>query len=303
MDISKPICPRCAYDLSGIVESWKNACPLAGTCSECGLTYTWRDVISGPLRLPRWSFEHATPNRLVPTFFATLWRILFPTRLWRSIRLEMRIEPRRLMALVIFGALAWRCLGAAVLGTPAYLVGQMQMVTRYYQTSDLVTDLAWPYTDIGNWWRRDGQIVSPWLLISVLTVLATPLAFYLLPVSLRRAKVSARHIARVQCYSLASLPWTIGMWTIVGTALFFAWAFDIDIPYFSRWVYDQTINIPIGLATLLWTIGVLVRFWGAAVRHYLRLDHARAVAAAMVCVAGLVSALLVTVAAGPGLFL
>ena len=44
----KTSCPRCGYDLAGVVESWNHAeslsCPLNGTCSECGLGFEWADV-------------------------------------------------------------------------------------------------------------------------------------------------------------------------------------------------------------------------------------------------------------------
>ena len=57
-----------------------------------------------------------------------------------------------------------------------------------------------------------------------------------------------------------------------------------------------------GIVSLVWTVAVLLWFWGAAVRHYLRLDHPLAVAAVMICVAGLSAAIGVTLMFGHRLF-
>ncbi|MCC7388428.1 MAG: hypothetical protein IT431_06630 [Phycisphaerales bacterium] len=304
MDTHKPICPRCAYDLSGIVESWKDTCPLAGTCSECGLTVAWRDVIAGPLRLPRWSFEHATSNRVVPAFFCTLGMVLVPTRLWRGLRLEMRFAHHRLMLLVLFGMLATKCLGLLLLGGSVVAIAFANGgFSGFYSPGEVAAKLLWPYKDFGGWWH-DGYLVSPWVAISTLTVILTPLAFRLLPFSLRRARVSARHIMRVQCYSLALLPWTIGMWSFLGVVYLLDWELGVEVPILSELFYgiSRDSSPMLGIVSLVWTVAVLLWFWAAAVRHYLRLDHPLAVAAAMTCVAGLSAAIGVTLMFGHGLF-
>lgn len=49
-----PRCPRCGYDQSGEVQTWRSACPLHGRCPECGLEFRWRYVLHaraiGPTR-------------------------------------------------------------------------------------------------------------------------------------------------------------------------------------------------------------------------------------------------------------
>ena len=53
-----PECPRCGYDLRGITESWRNACPVDGRCAECGLEFAWRDVFAGDAMAPSWCVEY-----------------------------------------------------------------------------------------------------------------------------------------------------------------------------------------------------------------------------------------------------
>lgn len=48
----EPKCPKCQYDLSGVVSSWKTACPLEGVCSECGTKLHWNAVMTAPLHSP-----------------------------------------------------------------------------------------------------------------------------------------------------------------------------------------------------------------------------------------------------------
>ncbi len=37
-------CPRCDYDLRGLASTWRDRCPLASVCSECGLLVEWSEV-------------------------------------------------------------------------------------------------------------------------------------------------------------------------------------------------------------------------------------------------------------------
>ena len=65
-----PRCPRCGYDLRGVVTTWADACPLESTCSECGLFFAWSEVI-GPLApRPGWCVEFAA------TWWGVPWRAI-----------------------------------------------------------------------------------------------------------------------------------------------------------------------------------------------------------------------------------
>lgn len=39
------VCPRCGYDLHGTIDTWTDACPLTGVCSECGLEFIWSEIL------------------------------------------------------------------------------------------------------------------------------------------------------------------------------------------------------------------------------------------------------------------
>jgi hypothetical protein len=93
-------CPRCGHDLRGVVASWREACPLTGICTECGLELEWADVLSARLSLPRWSVEgcrglHSWIKRLGPQLFMATVR---PRLLLRRIRMEHAFRPLPLVA-------------------------------------------------------------------------------------------------------------------------------------------------------------------------------------------------------------
>lgn len=47
-------CPRCGYDLRGTIATWMQQCPLEGQCTECGLRFEWRELMSVRFLMPRW---------------------------------------------------------------------------------------------------------------------------------------------------------------------------------------------------------------------------------------------------------
>ena len=59
-------CPRCGYDLRGVVATWAEACPLQSTCSECGLALEWSEVVGARARRPGWCVEFAPRGVGVP---------------------------------------------------------------------------------------------------------------------------------------------------------------------------------------------------------------------------------------------
>jgi hypothetical protein len=305
VDTHKPICPRCAYDLSGIVESWKDTCPLAGTCSECGLEFTWHAVLRGHLRLPAWSFEHAPPGRRFGSFFKTFFITLMPRRLWRGIRLEMQIRPGRLILFALLGFLSLRLLAVVTLQAP-WLLAQGLLGGRYSQLPDdpwlIARDLAWPYP---SWYAYSGPgtIVAPWVLGGILICLFLPLTFFLLPISLRRAKVRPAHIARITAYNLAFLPLMIGVFPL----LMGAWLLLCALTYWEvvdilGWGWPESTEPAFGVASIIWTLALVWRFWKPATRDYLRLNGPTGVVAAMLTIATLASAVIVVLLYGPDLF-
>ena len=82
---AQPACPDCGYDLSGVAASWADACPLSGTCSECGAALIWSDVMNAPDRTLPWFVEHPAPGRR-PGLFLRSWATwaltLIPWAFW-----------------------------------------------------------------------------------------------------------------------------------------------------------------------------------------------------------------------------
>jgi hypothetical protein len=107
-------CPRCGHEVGGLLSVWTDACPLHGTCSECGLTFAWSELLRGQLHLDRWLFENAPRWFAVVAYPITLIAALVPWSLWRRVRMTHPIRAARcavlastpialLVAAVIFG--------------------------------------------------------------------------------------------------------------------------------------------------------------------------------------------------------
>ena len=81
-------CPRCGYDLHGLVKSWKHECPLSGVCSECGLEFEWGELLSPYHTVARWCVEYSHGWGFVGSSFKTLLLILLsPARFWRELKM------------------------------------------------------------------------------------------------------------------------------------------------------------------------------------------------------------------------
>jgi hypothetical protein len=285
-----------------VVESWSGLCPLDGRCSECGLGFDWRDVLSPKRRLPRWSFEHAPRSRCVPSFFATLRRAAIPPHLWGSIRMEMEIVPARLRAFTLLSIALFKLTGLTLLGTALVITWYLNPAgwnapTRLEQAYLVL----WPYREYGPA-RFEGYILSPWLLIALLTGLLVPFAFFTLPVSLRRARVRRAHIARIQAYALAMLAAAIGFWSLAHTVLIIVRIYDHMLLWELDLAYVDEAAPKVGAATVVLVTTWLLWNWHVAVRRYLRLQHSFAVAIAMVSIASLVAFIIVVMIYGHSLF-
>lgn len=107
-------CPRCGHDLRGPQAGWREACPLAGRCPDCGLDFAWGDLLSGRMHYPRWCVEGARSPlnwglRAGPQLAVATFR---PRMLLGRLRLEHRIRPLRLAGafagfLVLLAVAGW----------------------------------------------------------------------------------------------------------------------------------------------------------------------------------------------------
>lgn len=94
---SQPRCPRCGYDLRGVIESWIELCPMTGRCSECGLEFVWSEVLHPEKYEPQWCVEFVGRWRqLLRAGAATWFRSFFPRRFFSTLKMSMRIRWWRL---------------------------------------------------------------------------------------------------------------------------------------------------------------------------------------------------------------
>ena len=95
-------CPRCGYDLRGVVGAWESSCPLEGVCSECGLAVRWAEVLRPEKFAPWWCVESVPRLRAVPlSASATMLRSFRPWTFWRELKMSQRIRWGRLGMYVV----------------------------------------------------------------------------------------------------------------------------------------------------------------------------------------------------------
>jgi hypothetical protein len=296
-DRPPPSCPRCDYDLAGEVATWTQQCPLTSRCPECGLDVRWTSVYRA-VTPPPWSVEHAEP-RAVNVLRAALRSAavaFIPGVLWQRLTLGMRVEPRRLVLMLVLWCVVGYLLAVGMMIGFEYLAH----LADYHAYAEMVASSggAWgtpqytpfsvtaeplrtlfPFFRIGG-----GSGITPQpALLALLFVLSVPGALVLLPFSLRHAKVSPRHLVRLVAY------WSV--W-ILPALVFPAWTYALirtveSLGVLSRYrlgrsnpsvaiTIAQSINALESHSTLLATgiVFLLIAwFWRQACRHYLRLPR------------------------------
>lgn len=289
---STPICSRCGYDLSGIPPTWTESCPLQGTCSECGLGFAWADIHDPEHFAPKWSFEHATTRR-VQRFLATTLVAFRPARLWRSMTMDAPFMFNRLgLYAALLLVLAYLVTAAASWGIMRTYTGPAPMLA--IELEMIVNALIWPIPSQGT----ARFMVAPMTGATVallLWCLLIPIPFLVLARSFAAAKCRRAHLFRawalflpiacaIPCVSalfwtLQILAWSWSSW--ISNALYFVaiWSYLLVIPLFA-WI---------------------VRWWLLFVRHYLRLDHPKAVASLMILTSFLLAVAIVIWVPGNGL--
>jgi hypothetical protein len=95
-------CPRCGYSQRGLIESWQDTCPVRGTCAECGLSFSFSEVLRPELHEPRWCVEYTARRHWwpLPPLLPTLLRTLRPWRFWRSMKMSHAVRPGRLLVFI-----------------------------------------------------------------------------------------------------------------------------------------------------------------------------------------------------------
>ncbi len=310
---SAPECPRCAYDLSGLVASWGDCCPLQGLCSECGLEFEWRYVLNPSFNVPRWSYEHA--RLMSPIRWAgTMKRALWPPGFWASLRLEHRVRVGRLLASIVAvlllvhvtvaGTAVWQLYmagaaalpstrGTFVLPNPPRRVQQHPTVMRIFGES-IVDAALWPYRPrlylygpggSPMWGGVASPVLGVWALFIAGFWVAVAPGFLALGETMRRCRVRKAHLVRGVAYSMAGPLLVLGA-AMVGAAI-------APAPRMAgKRLLDvgETIHTGAVAAACVW----LCLYWTVFVVRYLRLTHAWWVAASMLVIGGLFAMLVTT---------
>jgi hypothetical protein len=276
-----PSCPRCGYDLSGAIAAWpRDSCPVSGICSECGLRILWRDVLN-PVYAANNLFFETVRRGYARAFFNTWWRAIRPWRLWAWAQMQFPLHPRRLAVFAVLTlGLEW-VIGS--LSLFAILMVSMRGWGPYLSTAREILPVAiWPVCSGESSWPHVDDCFPPWIISTLTWILLTPFAFRLVPQTLRKAKVRRIHIVRVAAYSLLGLPLLVYSVALIHLGLM---RFGLGV-----WDRDWTNSLWLHLALCgAW----LFACWQSAAKHYLRLEHPRAVAAALITLSGL---LVITVA-------
>jgi hypothetical protein len=300
-------CPRCGYDLRGMVATWEDRCPLEGVCSECGLSLRWGEVLMPEKFEPPWCVEFTPRRRGIPrASVATVLRSVRPWAFWRRVKMSHRIRGMRLAAHILLllaglyvlfivsqGARAWDQWWERT-HDPTFStsdVGGMKLVIHAILLPFSDRSLgAVTYTRLRRWPQRSPLIRSYWapdefaaswtsyeplLLFCGVFFAVCPLVFAALPVSRRRAKVRWGHIMRISAHGGSYLAIAVGFILVMGTLR----RLEIS-PWWSRNVL-AALEVPVAIV-LCAALGL---WWAAAIRRYLRMEHGWGVIAAVVTTA------------------
>ncbi|TVQ52087.1 MAG: hypothetical protein EA377_11055 [Phycisphaerales bacterium] len=292
--VAEPRCPRCGYQQRGIIETWREQCPLEGRCTECGLLFQWSDVLIE--RLPRWNNEYGTwqtyPRRTVRTIVLSF----RPWKFWSGLQMHHEIQPKRLLLYpVVLALVSYLAIGIGTgIGLVLTMIAHAQdgITIQFPQALFAVlhavvlpfSDHSYNFLSAPQWMWLTGEsaaVISRRLLsagplsISLLFACAHVMAaacFALLPPSRRKAKVRWAHIVRAAVYGLGLIPigiflvLLIGLLTLVG---------DLIIGGVSDWWWSR--RGPTGLAYLSAFCVLLllhVMWWAFATSRYMKMPHA-----------------------------
>lgn len=325
-----PACPRCAYDQSGATAAWNDACPLQGTCPECGLVFFWGDLLNPRLDSVLQYFEHA-PTRRFRALRCTVSAVHRPTRYWSAYLLHYPLRISRLIAFAALGTLySWFRIGivAGLLWFLADGLSELASTGAFFggrsawnaSGSIIPTTIArvipgfCPGCRVDVFWFTPGvfsnlrlTIASYWVPWSALTAAILPTFFILLPATRRLCRIRMAHILRVFAGSLVTIPTLLAVWPAMESLanLFFAchialhgnaWppppslAYQVG-SYISHWRDEMLVFL-----TLLW----LSWFWCQATSRYLRLPFPFIITALALIFAGMIAWLLLDLIPGAG---
>ncbi len=292
-------CPRCGYDVSGVISTWKESCPVRGRCSECGLEFEWSEMFGTGREPPRWLVE-SRRGWFIDRFGRTTVASLRPASFWTRVRLWHEVHSRRLF---LWG-ITWAAAGYSVVALVsaflhAWHVGLWSRGPRDWSEiiREFLLSLAIPWRGYATGYQ--GGVLGPahWLVLAIAWWALSILAFMPLSESMQLARVRRAHVLRIWAYSLG------------GVVLIASLAYFARLPVSAGWTLSRfsAANGRGGYTTnpeldrflmqgwwLPWAVGAwLWVFWYSATRRYLQLRHPRGVATATVVIGFLAGMLIV----------
>lgn len=212
-----PKCPRCAYDLGGVVDAWSStqphACPLTGTCSECGQEFAWGDVFFPHRRRLPGFVEHARgPFSFLVRSCVTLVWVLLPWMLWKRVKVTVRPRPGKAALWLLVFPLILHGLTAAyanAVRAATMLPSRGFSFNRWFVWAS--DDWTSPFFLV--WYNSNPIAVVRWemlidnwppeILALVVATIAMPVIFLgVMRVSRARVGVHSGHVARAMCYGM-----------------------------------------------------------------------------------------------------
>lgn len=297
-------CPRCGYDLRGVMSTWQTACPVTGVCTECGLDFAWAELLNRALVPPAWHVEsplgqHRFPRRVV----GTLWRsIVRPYRHWRSLKMSHHVCWASITGyLLTLVFLVYLCTAAA---TALVVMGEARRAQTPFEEQLKVAILAflWPVTPESlaitppapvSWWQPRGRAwtTAPLMHFSrigtsvglgagtaIIQFLVIALVFLALPITRRRCKVRMEHVWRIAALGVA-----------IWAPALMLFAFTEPASMLSTpWPRAGSLTDLLIKGGTVLTSALSFLWWVLAVRWYLRMTHAFWVAI-LACAAGLLA--------------
>ncbi|MCZ6835836.1 MAG: hypothetical protein O7G85_08690 [Planctomycetota bacterium] len=121
MKKTNSLCPRCGYNLQGVIASWESDCPMDGVCTECGLPFEWGELLCERRAVPRWCVEYARGWGVVPATIKTLLVLFFhPQKFWRELKMVHQPHWGRLGMIVLVLAMMLYVVFAGTVGYASY---------------------------------------------------------------------------------------------------------------------------------------------------------------------------------------
>jgi len=269
-----PTCPKCAYDQSGEITTWKTKCPLQGQCPECGLTFQWFTVLNPDHTKLPWYTEHAP--KLTATFKrtpTTLLRLILPPIFWRrlpvtaTITLPMLIKwcialvlIAHLLASVCSGLGRWQAFDARLYKTfsAVFQNGAMSIIEICFNAlfAPLFTisgsAIGTPTIQWGSPYYEFREEYIATITLALGASFLWQIIMTAIPTTRKIAKLRDAHILRATILSMTQIVLVFEM----GRAIY-----GLDMYFFSRNTWALILIIAITLLSFLWQL----LFWPSAI--------------------------------------